>query len=196
MKKYIPILLVLVSILLIFTGCSQETVFGEIDFSVRGVEIQNVNFGISLEELMEQEGLQESDVRIREIADIGTTFLEIIEPKSYSEISPYYAQKVYAFANGQLDGVAYTVAYRDVPYEDAYRSAMNAYETIDSAINRNVKRVITGSIESLNEVGGQYTIQYLFKDQTVTVNMNYQDMSEATYTDMDQFNFSINIFSK
>lgn len=196
-NKIFALLLIGVFLVLSVSACSgnhSEALFGEIQFTSSGVTIDDLSFGYTQEKVMSKEGLEESDVKIRDIENLNTRFVVVEEPYLYDELESYGAQKTFTFTQDKLTGVAYNVAYRDVPHEDAYASAMGVYEKLCGLLeDSGVESVESGSMDSLDEVGGTFTRQWMLKNVSITLNMNYQDMSKADFTDMDQFNLSINI---
>lgn len=193
------LLLICVLFVCAFSGCSGElsrttTLFDEILIGSSGIfKVSELPFGASQEDILAAEGLGEDDVQIRDIADINSSFVIVKEKSAYDELDPYGVQKTFTFVDDSLTGIAYSVAYRDVPHEDAYDSAMSVYEKLNIALeDSGAESLESGSIDSLDEVGGTFTKQWVLDGVMISLNMNYQDMSEADFTDMDQFNLSIN----
>ncbi len=198
-KIYLVTFFIFVLLTCFFTGCESGigdplgVLFDEIQIGSSGVEVGDFSFGDSQEKVLSAEGLNETDVQIRDIADINSRFVMVQEKSVYDELDPYGTQKTFTFVDDGLSGVAYNVAYRDVSHGDAYASAMSVYEKLDGILKASdAESMESGSIGSLNEVGGYFTKQWALGDVNISLNMNYQDMSEADFTDMDQFNLSIN----
>ena len=208
-KAYLVALFIFALLICFFTGCESGigdplgVLFGEIQIGSSGVEVGDFSFGDSQESVLSAEGLNEADVQIRDIADINSQIVVAQEKFVYDELDPYGAQKTFTFVDDSLTGIAYNVAYRDVPYEDAYASAMSVYEKVNSLIEEfnslaerrdtaGIESVESGTLDSLSTVGGAFTKQWMFDGLMLSLNMNYQDMSEADFTDMDQFNLSVN----
>ena len=200
--KLLNFLLVFMLLTGVFSGCSSETpetqdiyevLFGEIRIGLSDVRLGDLSFGTSQEDVFSAEGLNESDVQIRDIEDIGSRFVVVQEKYIYDELDPYGTQKTFTFVDDGLSGIAYSVAYRDVPHEDAYASAMGVYEKLDGILeSTEAEFEESGSIDSLDQVGGDFTKQWTLGGTNISLNMNYQDMSGVDFTDMDQFNLSIN----
>ena len=195
-NRLLVVLVVIVLCACILSGCSgnaDNTIFGEVRIKPSSVKVGNLSFGASQETVLEKEGLTEADVHIWDRGG-GQTIIISEKKIVYDEIAPCSSQKTYYFTDDKLTTVSYGIQYRDVPHADAYASAMGVYEKLDGILSdANVEGLESGDFDSLDEVGGSFTKQWRLGKINLGLNMNYQDMSEADFTDMDQFNLSISI---
>lgn len=98
---------------------------------------------------------------------------------------------MYIFRDDILETVNYIIGYLDVPYAEAYSDIKNMVDKLELKFDG--YKHSNNAIENLSAPDSQYKKTWEIGERKIAININYQDMSNAEYTNIDAFMVSIKV---